>query len=57
MNSYEKFYDNVKVLKGSNSFVHYVSIPKKLIQGLGIKKGDQIRILISKQEQTNEIES
>ena len=55
MNTYDKFYDKVKILKGGNSFVHYISIPKKLIDGLEIKKGDQIRVLISKQEETQEI--
>ena len=43
MDEVDIFYDEIKVL-GNNLF--YVGIPKKLIEGAGYKKGDQLKIMI-----------
>lgn len=45
---YEKFFDDVKILRSQSSEVNYVSIPKKLVIALGIKKGDKVKIMLKK---------
>lgn len=50
---YEKFYDEVKILRSQSSEVRYVSIPRKLVQALGLKKGDKVKMMIQKTSQEN----
>lgn len=57
--SFEKFYDEIKTLKSPTSEVHYISIPKKLINGMGLNKGDTLKIMVRKadeEDQTDEEE-
>lgn len=50
---YEKFYDEVKILRSQSSEVTYISIPRKLVTALGLKKRDQVKVMIQKIPQEN----
>jgi hypothetical protein len=52
MNEIDIYYDEIKVLGNNNLF--YIGIPRKLIKGAGYKKGDKVKVMITKTEQETE---
>lgn len=54
--SFEKYFDEIKTLKSPTSEVHYISIPKKLINGMGLNRGDTLKIMISKVDEKQQTE-